>query len=392
MPRIEVQRNLAAHASPRSAAHLLELSTQLRSTTADAAAAAADGAAGSSTRSSDTRGRPPWTCWPTRSARVGRTSAPRPAPILRPTRPWCGDRGRSRAESFAGITVPEGEAGELRSAAKALSGLSHDLESAARDLDGQPTMLGGWAGPASVGIRQGVPRLQRRRPRQRDRGARRQRRAAPLRRGTADAQRDARNAIAQARSAQHRIDRAQHAIVDARARAAAAAARDSAAASKIALTSVVGVPPPDTVAEQARARSDAAAAEFDGAGAQRELEEAERPRPREGRGQRAMEHAHAVARAAAAAFDAASGGGPGAAANGGPPSGVRDGGGIELANVLGSPMTGLEISIGTGAAEQALNLRANIVRRLVTFRGGGLMSGGWRLSGTRTGYRGTWEG
>ena len=289
-------------------------------------------------------------------------------------------------ESFAGITVPEGEAGELRSAAKALSGLSHDLELAARALDNQPTMLGGWVGPASVayagaclvssgGVRAGASAARAG--------------AGALRRfgeGLQFAQRDARHAIAQARDAQHRIDRAAHAIADARARAAAAAARDSAAASKIALTSVVGVPPPDAVAEQARARSDAAAAELDGAGAQRELEEARADLARaKAAGRRATEHAHAVARAAAAAFDAASGGGPAAGANGGPPSGVRDGGWVALARALGSPLTGAGLALITGAVEQNLNLAANDLRKLFMFQGGEMMSGGSRLvNGRRT--------
>ncbi len=274
------------------------------------------------------------------------------------------------AESFAGITVPEGEAGELRSAAKALSGLSHDLESAARALDGQPTMLGGWVGPASVayagaclvssgGVRASATAAHAA--------------AGALRRfgeGLQDAQRDARHAIAQARDAQHRIDRAQHAIVDARARAAAAAARDSAAASKIALTSVVGVPPPDAVAEQARARSDAAAAELDGAGAQRELEEREPTslarRPRAG-GRWSMRMRWPGRRRRRSTRPAAVG------RRRGPTAGRRAGcgtaGGWSSRELLGSPLTGAGLALSTGAVEQSLNLAAHGLRKLVTFRG-----------------------
>jgi hypothetical protein len=98
-----------------------------------------------------------------------------------------------------------------------------------------------------------------------------------------------------------------------------------------------------------------------------------------------MEHAQAVARAAAAAFDAASGGGPAASANGGPPSGVRDGGWVEFARTLGSPLTGAGLAIDMGALEQSLYGVADDVRKLVTFRGGEMMSGGWRLAnGGRT--------
>ena len=214
MPRIEVQPDLLSAGGARQsalAAHLQELSTQLRSTTADAAAAAGDGAAGGSiaffghawSSALDVLADTVAHAWVEPRRRGRRLSRDRPG------------RGAATGavavpESFAGITVPEGEAGELRSAAKALSGLSHDLESAARTLDGQPTMLGGWAGPASVayagaclvssdGVRASATAAHAA--------------AGALRRfgeGLQDAQRDARHAIAQARAAQHRIDRAQH--------------------------------------------------------------------------------------------------------------------------------------------------------------------------------------
>jgi hypothetical protein len=291
------------------------------------------------------------------------------------------------AESFAGITVPTGEAAELRSAARALSELSHDLESTARALDDQPTLLGGWIGPASVayagaclatidGVRAGAHAAHA------ASGA-----LSRFGEGLQDAQRDARHAIAQARDAQQRIERAEHAVADARARAAQAAARDAAAGSRIALTSVVGVPPPDAVAEQARARSDAAAAQIDGAGAEGALDAARADLARaRAAGEHATQHARAAARAAAAAFDAASGGGPGAGANGAPPSGVTDGGWVALAMRLGSPLTGVEIGLATGALEQSLNVLAHGVRKLVTYRGGEMMSVGWRYraNGDRT--------
>jgi hypothetical protein len=98
-----------------------------------------------------------------------------------------------------------------------------------------------------------------------------------------------------------------------------------------------------------------------------------------------MEHAHAIARAAAAAFDAAGGGGPAAGTNGGPPSGVRDGGWVDFARLLGSPLTGAELGIITGGLEQDLKLGAYGVRKLVTFAGDEMLSVGWRYTdGGRT--------
>jgi uncharacterized protein YukE len=265
-------------------------------------------------------------------------------------------------QSFAGITVPEGEPGELRSAAKALTGLSHDLASTAHELDSQPAMLGGWVGPASVtyagtcqltsgGVRAGASVLEVA--------------SAALRRygeGLQDAQRDARHAIGRARDAQHRIDRAKRAIAEARARAADARARDAVADSKIALTSVVGVQPPEAVAEQARARSDAAAAELDEHRAQVELEEAQADLARaKAAGARAEEHAREVARAVAAAFDAA----------GGVPDG--DGGGNELPKEI----KGTVLGIFHGLIQEIAKKEAKDARYF--FPGGNVVPGYWRV-------------
>jgi uncharacterized protein YukE len=283
------------------------------------------------------------------------------------------------AQSFAGITVPEGEPGELRSAAKALTGLSDDLASTAHELDGQPSTLGGWVGQASVAyagtcmqtsaaLNGGSSVVQAA--------------SAALSRygeGLQHAQHEARHAITQAREAQHRIDRAKRAIAEASARAADARARDSVAHSKIALTSIAGVPPPGAVAEQARARSDAAAAELDEYRAQRELEEAQADLARaKAAGARAEEHARELARGVAAAFEAAAVGGltaPGA--SGGAPEGVAVGGWVGLVGDLGKHLPAAGIELMLGLMEVGATKRAEKLRHF--FKGGGKVPGLYRF-------------
>ena len=54
------------------------------------------------------------------------------------------------SESYAGITVPEGEPGGLRAAASQFTGLAGSLEGASAELRGLPGSLTSWQGPASV--------------------------------------------------------------------------------------------------------------------------------------------------------------------------------------------------------------------------------------------------
>lgn len=52
-------------------------------------------------------------------------------------------------ESFAGISVPEGDPGGLRSSAQRMGAAGTALHDAGRELEGMPSALGSWQGPAS---------------------------------------------------------------------------------------------------------------------------------------------------------------------------------------------------------------------------------------------------
>jgi len=54
------------------------------------------------------------------------------------------------SESFAGITVPEGDPGGVEGVASALTGMAGALESAAGQLNALPAGMGSWQGAASV--------------------------------------------------------------------------------------------------------------------------------------------------------------------------------------------------------------------------------------------------
>src|SRR3712207_2386313 len=53
-------------------------------------------------------------------------------------------------ESYAGITVPEGEPEGLRTAASQLTGLAASLEGTGGELQSMPSGIPTWQGPASV--------------------------------------------------------------------------------------------------------------------------------------------------------------------------------------------------------------------------------------------------
>jgi hypothetical protein len=53
-------------------------------------------------------------------------------------------------ESFAGITVPEGEPGAVRDAAAVFRGVAGGLHGVSGDLTAVPGLVSDWRGPASV--------------------------------------------------------------------------------------------------------------------------------------------------------------------------------------------------------------------------------------------------
>ena len=97
-------------------------------------------------------------------------------------------------ESFAGITVPDGEPEGLRTAASSFDGLSGQLSTAGHQLAGLPGSMAGWSGPASVAYASSCsgladdPRCRRGRRNGRTRGAPLRRRAVgrPARRAARD--------------------------------------------------------------------------------------------------------------------------------------------------------------------------------------------------------------
>jgi hypothetical protein len=212
------------------------------------------------------------------------------------------------AESFAGITVPEGEPGALRSAAHAFAGMGDQLAAAAADLRGMPGMLSSWQGPASViyadscitngaAAQNGVWACQI---------------AAQAVLGYAeqlqDAKHRAREAIHDAKDATRRIKDAEAAIDSARARIGEASVQLSAAETEIAVTGLTGTPSPDAIASRDSAAGMLDDAAADERAAQRALDHARDDLERAKRkGERAEDDARDAARAAAGAVSVAGG-------------------------------------------------------------------------------------
>jgi uncharacterized protein YukE len=235
------------------------------------------------------------------------------------------------SETYAGITVPEGEPDGLRSAAGRFHGLSGSLEGTEAELNGMPAALSSWQGPASVlyanscmsqaaGVRACVTAL--------DHAASAARTFAHA---LEDAQRDAREAIRDARDAQHRIDAAERAIADAQGAQQAASQRADQASHALAMSSAAGVPSPAAQADLDAASADGAAAADREAAARRDLERAQDDLERaKRRGEQAEERAKDAADAATAAFEPVvppPAPGAGAGASGVPGTPVSAGGG-----------------------------------------------------------------
>jgi len=232
-------------------------------------------------------------------------------------------------ESYAGITVPEGEPGELRSAGQALSGASGALEGVAAELRGMPGMLGSWQGPASVNyagscltngaaVDSGMEALQS---------------CSTAIKRYADeleaARDDAGAAIEDAKDAQRRIKLAGAAIEDAQARATAATDSFAVASARVVATGLTGSPAPDALADQSAAEQAISDAQADETGARRQLEAAEEDlRRAQERGRKAEEAARDAAQAATGAFGATGAGSPAVASYGSPGSPAVGGTGL----------------------------------------------------------------
>jgi hypothetical protein len=210
------------------------------------------------------------------------------------------------AESFAGITVPEGEPGQLQTAAHAFAGMADSLTATAADLQGMPGMLSSWQGPASViyasscitnatAAQNGIWACQVVAQAVLDYAGKLE-----------DAKHDAREAIRDAKDATERIKAAEDAIQTAQARIAEATFSLNAAESEILVTGATGTPSPDAVARRDSAQATISDAADDERAARRDLEQARDDLERaKRRGERAEQDAKDAARAAAGAVAAA---------------------------------------------------------------------------------------
>ncbi len=231
------------------------------------------------------------------------------------------------SESFAGITVPEGEPGELRSAGQTFAGISGALQGVSSELGALPGLLSAWRGPASVNYSGSAltneTALGSATEAMQSASVASNRYADRLE----EAQDEARRAIEQARLAQERIDRAQADIDAAQGRAALARVNLVAASGRVLATGLTGLPSLDALADQAAAERGIGEAEADEGRARRELEQAEEDLKRaQERGRRAEEDARDAAQAVAGAFGMAGASSPAMAAFGAPGSALAGGG------------------------------------------------------------------
>jgi len=215
------------------------------------------------------------------------------------------------SESFAGITVPQGEPDALHGAAARFRGLSGALEGVKGQLGSLPGDLTSWQGMASLLF---VTSLQTTASAA-DAGVQALGSAAGVASRLAhdleQAQRSARLAIEEARTATTRINTAQAHLADATRRGQAAAVRGATAAATLTATSLTGAPSPAAAADAARAQQDLAQAQGDGARAQGDLSAAEGDLHRaQAQGKRAELAAHQATTAAAHAFWAIAGASP----------------------------------------------------------------------------------
>jgi hypothetical protein len=252
------------------------------------------------------------------------------------------------SESFAGITVPEGEPGSLRSAAAQLHGVSGGLEGVSTRLRGSPMMLSSWMGPASVSyagscLTNGAAASA---------GTRAIAAAGHALRSYAgdleDAQHDAKQAIHDAREAKRRMDDAKNAIGEAQQAAGAARQRYADATTQVAIESLAPGGGGNALAQQGQASQDIGAAEDREAAARRAYERAKEDfEQAQKRGNKAEERARDAARSASGALGQAGGASPAVATPGAPAEPVEG----EGEGGLQSLLPGLLYDTGAGALE-----------------------------------------
>jgi len=177
-------------------------------------------------------------------------------------------------DSHAGITVPEGNPGELRELAQTFDGLSGAMGRSAATFGALPGDLSSWQGSASANF--ALAAFQSRSAA--DQAAQgfglKARAARDLADDLQDAQRDAEEAIEGARDAEDRIRRAKELIQGAQQKREAALAKAAIARFQIAGATLTGDIPMAAYAAEAEAGREAEAAAADEERGRRQLEDA----------------------------------------------------------------------------------------------------------------------
>jgi uncharacterized protein YukE len=228
-------------------------------------------------------------------------------------------------DSFAGITVPEGNPDTIRDAAQTFKGVAGGLHGTGADLRSVPGLVADWKGPASAAFGTTVVTN----GSCVDDGAAAMSTCAQAASTYADdldhAQREARRAIHDARDAQRRIDAANADIEDAINAQISARSRIDAADQQIAASSVAGVPDAGALADRDAASGTLTSAQGAESDARRRLHQAQDDlEDAKKRGHNAMEDAKRAAHGAAGAFEAVAGHTPAAAVFGGSPHAIED--------------------------------------------------------------------
>jgi uncharacterized protein YukE len=224
------------------------------------------------------------------------------------------------AETFAGITVPEGEPGAVRDAAQTFRGLAGSLHGVGGDIRAVPGMVSDWQGLAASAFHGTAPTngscI--------DAAAEAMTTCAEAARTYAeeleDAQKEAEAAIEEARDAQRRIDQAQSDLENAL--SAQITASDQIMSASTRMSS--GLPDPGASADLDAATTAMSTAQNAESDARRRLERAQEDlRLAQKRGEKAEQAAKDAARAAAGAFEGVAGGSPAAAVFGGSPTAIE---------------------------------------------------------------------
>lgn len=207
------------------------------------------------------------------------------------------------AETYAGITVPEGDPDGLRDAAQRMGAVGGALRASASELRGMPAMLGSWQGPASANYAGTCLSQSEAVARQGDGWIMAAGATAVFASELEDARGDARRAIRDAEEATDRGEKAQTELEAAEAREKDANERIVGALLDLAIEGLTGGAVVAAEDELRRARRDAEEAEDDIRHWRRERERAEEELERaQRRGKEAETRAHDAAQSAQTVF------------------------------------------------------------------------------------------